>query len=321
MKLNKIIPATIILACTGISAYAQSEAVQPSAAMSFLEATYSPRSMAMGGTASIGAPGAYAQFGGIAASAFSEQTFSAGVSYGMLQPTYAGSNLVSLGAVYNINKKFGITFGTSVNVNKSYETMDTDGISTGTFAPTDFRIGAGFSYRFIDGLSAGIALNYAQSSLAPKNDLYKTTLSTFAADIQVMYRISDFSISLSGNNLGLPVKSAAGTSYSLPMNAEIGAAYDRTFDRHHVSAGIEGGYYFGGPAAGFCSAGAEYMYNSLVAIRAGYHYGSEKNGLPSFASAGIGFRFAGVNIDAAYMIASGDSPMKNTFTIGVGYSF
>lgn len=319
MKLIKIIPVTIILSCTGISAAAQSETVQASAAMPFLENIYNPRSMAMGGTMTMDAPGAFAQFDGIAAAAFAEETFSAGVSYGMLQPSYTGSNMITLGAAYNINEKFGITFGSAVNINSAYEITDANGLATGTFSPKDFRIGAGFSYRITEALSAGVALNYAQSSLAPKSDLYKTTLSTFAADIQFIYNISDFSISLSGDNLGIPVKSAAGSSYSLPMNARLGAGYDKDFDRHHVSAGIEGGYYFGGPSAAFGNVGAEYMYNDLIAIRAGYHLGSDKNGLPSFASAGIGFRFAGVNIDAAYIMASG--PMKNTFSIGAGFSF
>ena len=67
--------------------------------------------------------------------------------------------------------------------------------------------------------------------------------------------------------------------------------------------------------------GAEYGYDSLVYVRAGYHYASVGNGIPSFASAGLGFRFFGVNIDAAYLFGWGNSPLKHTFTVGVGYSF
>ena len=70
-----------------------------------------------------------------------------------------------------------------------------------------------------------------------------------------------------------------------------------------------------------CAVGAEYEYDSMIAVRAGYHYGSRENGLPSYASVGVGVKFFGVNVDAAYLIGSPTSPLRNTFTVGVGYSF
>lgn len=296
-------------------------AAQESTAMPFMDIPASPRTAAMGGISSGIAPDAYAQFDNVAAVPFSEDSFSAGVSYSLWQPAAACNNMIALGGLYNIGDRFGVTFGTLVGINAPYGLMDASGAAAGNFTPKDFRIGAGMAFRFLDNMSAGVALNYARSTLAPASDLYRTSFSTFAADIQLMYRLDAFSFSLSGNNLGVPVKSAAGASFNLPMNAKLAAGYENDFDRHHVSAGIEGGIYFGGPAAGFGSVGAEYMYNSIIGVRAGYHYGSEKNGIPSFASAGLGFRFCGVNIDAAYLIAGKDSPMKNTFSVGIGYSF
>ena len=294
---------------------------QESAALPFMNIMAGPRTAAMGGISAGLAPGAYAHFDNVAAVPFNEETFAAGVSYGMWQPDAAKSHLVTVGGIYRINDRLGVTFGTLVGVNSSYELMDDNGSITGSFTPKDFRIGAGVSYRVIDDLSVGVALNYAQSTLAPKSDLYSTTMKTFAADIQVMYRISDFDISLSANNLGTPVKSASGESFSIPMNAKLAAGYENDFDVHHLSAGIEGGLYFGGPSAMGCTVGAEYEYDSLIAVRAGYHYGSEKNGLPSFASVGLGAHVFGVNLDVAYLIAAGNSPLRNTFSVGVGYSF
>lgn len=308
------VAAAVLLPAAGASA-------QESAALPFLNVPVSPRTASMGGVSSGMAPSAYAQFDNVAAVPFLEGSFSAGASYGLWQPSSADNNMIALGGIYNIGDRFGVTFGALAGINASYGLMDASGADAGRFTPKDFKIGAGISYRFMDNMSAGLALNYARSVLAPKSDLYKTSFDTFVADIQIMYRLDDFSFSLSGNNLGVPVKSASGTGFSLPMNAELSAVYENDFERHHVSAGIEGGVYFGGPAAGFGSVGAEYMYNSIIGIRAGYHYGSEKNGIPSFASAGLGFRFCGVNIDAAYLIAGKDSPMKNTFSVGIGYSF
>jgi hypothetical protein len=58
----------------------------------------------------------------------------------------------------------------------------------------------------------------------------------------------------------------------------------------------------------------------MVSFRAGYRYGGDSP-IPSFASVGAGVKFSGVKLDLAYLIAGGDSPMKNTLAIGLGYSF
>lgn len=292
-----------------------------SAALPFLNSSADSRSLGMGGLVTTESAGAYAHMGNAAAVPFSDKKVSAGFSYGLWQPTSVKGNIFSIGAMWNINDKFGVTFATLTQSGQKYDITDEAGVPTGTFRPNDFRIGAGFAYRFIENMSVGISLNYAQSSVAPKNEMYKTIFSTFAADIQVRYVLDKFNISLTGSNLGVPVKSASGISSQLPMNARIGGGYGNDFGKHHLSAGIEGGVFFGGPAAGFASAGAEYMYNSLLAVRAGYHYGSKSNGIPSFASVGIGVQFFGINIDAAYLIATGASPMKNTLSVGIGYSF
>ena len=149
---------------------------QESAALPFMNIMAGPRTAAMGGISAGLAPGAYAHFDNVAAVPFNEETFAAGVSYGMWQPDAAKSHLVTVGGIYRINDRLGVTFGTLVGVNSSYELMDDNGSITGSFTPKDFRIGAGVSYRVIDDLSVGVALNYAQSTLAPKSDLYSTTM-------------------------------------------------------------------------------------------------------------------------------------------------
>jgi hypothetical protein len=58
----------------------------------------------------------------------------------------------------------------------------------------------------------------------------------------------------------------------------------------------------------------------MVSVRAGYRYGG-KSVIPSYASVGAGFKLFGVSLDLAYLIASGDSPLQNTLTFGLGYSF
>lgn len=289
---------------------------QESVAMPFVDNALNPRSAAMGGISAGLSSDAYAQFGNIAAIPFSSDNFAAGVTYNSWQPTAAGINAGVAGAAYRLGR-FGISFGASAAINQSYEGVSETGVSLGKFTPIDWQVGAGVSYLITDSFSAGIGLNYASSVTSA----YYKDLNTFYADIQLMYVIRQFRISLSGNNLGLPVTSASGTKFNLPMNAALAVSYGNVWGRHGLEAGVEGKAYFGGPSAMGCTVGAEYEYDSLIAVRAGYHYGSEKNGLPSFASVGLGAHVFGVNLDVAYLIAAGNSPLRNTFSVGVGYSF
>lgn len=289
---------------------------QESVAMPFVDNALNPRSAAMGGISAGLSSDAYAQFGNIAAIPFSSDNLAAGVSYNSWQPTAAGINAGVAGAAYRLGR-FGISFGASAAINQSYEGVSETGVSLGKFTPIDWQVGAGVSYLITDSFSAGIGLNYASSVTSA----YYKDLNTFYADIQLMYVIRQFRISLSGNNLGLPVSSASGTKFNLPMNAALAVSYGNVWGRHGLEAGVEGKAYFGGPSAIGCTVGAEYEYDSLIAVRAGYHYGSEKNGLPSFASVGLGAHVFGVNLDVAYLIAAGNSPLRNTFSVGVGYSF
>ena len=189
---------------------------QESVAMPFVDNALNPRSAAMGGISAGLSSDAYAQFGNIAAIPFSSDNLAAGVTYNSWQPTAAGINAGVAGAAYRLGR-FGISFGASAAINQSYEGVSETGVSLGKFTPIDWQVGAGVSYLITDSFSAGIGLNYASSVTSA----YYKDLNTFYADIQLMYVIRQFRISLSGNNLGLPVSSASGTKFNLPMNAAL----------------------------------------------------------------------------------------------------
>lgn len=58
---------------------------------------------------------------------------------------------------------------------------------------------------------------------------------------------------------------------------------------------------------------------SIVYARAGYHFGSKTAVVPSYASVGIGLRYAGVRLDAAYLFAS--EALGGTMQYTIGYEF
>jgi opacity protein-like surface antigen len=103
----------------------------------------------------------------------------------------------------------------------------------------------------------------------------------------------------------------------IPTACVLGFGYEAEIAENNsltVQADVD--YYFeGGPAASF---GAEYDFKDMVFIRAGYRYGGNSI-LPSFASVGVGAKFAGIKIDAAYLFAN--EVIGNTTAISVGYCF
>ena len=58
----------------------------------------------------------------------------------------------------------------------------------------------------------------------------------------------------------------------------------------------------------------------MLTFRGGYHYGNASKGvIPSYASLGLGVKFFGVSIDAAYLF--GSEILKNSFGVSLGYEF
>ncbi|MDE5733460.1 MAG: PorV/PorQ family protein [Bacteroidales bacterium] len=287
-------------------------------AMPFLAIDISPRNLAMGGVAAAVSPDAYAHFGNVAAVSFSDSFMDVGVSYCLRQPSWQLSNSAVAASSFRVGKKLGLTFGVLSDIGRAYGITDENGMVGGTFVPVDIRAGAGVSYMVADFMSVGAAVNYAGSRLSGISGSSGASDAVFA-DVQVLFKVKDFTFSLKGSNLGMPVKSVSGMSHWLPMNGSAGAGYCASFGRHSISAGLEAGLFFGGRAAFAGGIGAEYVFSDIIALRTGYHYGSERSPAPSFASVGAGCKFKGLRLDLAWLIAG--CAMRNTISAGVGYSF
>ena len=84
-----------------------------------------------------------------------------------------------------------------------------------------------------------------------------------------------------------------------------------------LTVGAEVDYLFtGGLMAGL---GVEYTIVDIVSLRGGFHYGDPAKAVPMYASVGLGVKFAGVHLDAAFLTAS--QTLGNTLMIGLGYAF
>lgn len=251
-----------------------------------------------------------AAFRNAAAVPFSDVRMDVEAGYTMWAPNKG--NIIDFAGAYNLGGKLGFAAGFSYGMNPAYDVTDGSGAVTGKFSPADMQLGVGVAYRFMPCLAAGANVGYASSSLAEGYSYGALT-----ADVFVMGKFSDVKVALGVSDLGSAVTSAGGAKFSLPTSVALGAGYGKTFaQKHGVNVLLDVDYYIAGAFA--AAAGAEYAFDDMVFVRAGYRYGGESV-IPSFASVGAGVKFMGIKLDLSYLL--GSDSLGNTLAIGLGYSF
>ena len=270
-------------------------------------------SLAMGSAGVSADAGAYALENNVAAIPFAEQNMSVQAGFGMWQPSYADLKTIGLAGMYKISDKVGMALDFKYLMMPSYSGVTGNGsdIRDSEFSPSEMGLSAGFSYAILDYLSAGITLRYAGSTLGPE-----ANADVFGTDIGVFFKKNAVSAGLSLNNLGSEVKYSE-VGYAQPMLLKVGAGYDLKLGNSALLFSAQADVLFaGGIMAG---AGCEYAFKDMLFARAGYHYGDAVNAVPSYGSAGLGVKIAGVCLDVAYLY--GSKVLSNSMCISLGYSF
>lgn len=244
-----------------------------------------------------------------AAMAISGRKMAVGASYSMWSPKVVGSKIAGIGGWGKIGDKFAIGLDAKYAMGKPYDITDELGWSEKQFAPKDINANLGVSYAIIDGLSVGVSAKFVSSTLADK---YSAT--AFGADVSVAFRKGGLGAAIAVCNLGSSLRyGSSKETVALPSMAKAGVSYSIV----GLTASAEVDYMFkGGLMAGL---GLEYAIKDIAFIRAGYHYGDAEKAMPSFASVGLGVKFFGVELNAAYLLAS--PVLGNTMMFGAGYSF
>ena len=308
MKANRTIALALSLALSISASYAQSDA------MSFLRIARDPASAGMGFAGAASTSGtAWSAFRNASVIPLSESRMDIGLGWQSWAPQGAKSNNINFGSAFRIGEKFGLAVGAAYQSGESYSMTDETGKDSGTFTPGEMIVGGGLGYEIIDGLAVGVNMRYASQKLA-KDASY----SAVCGDAFVTYSLKSLNISAGVSSFGTSVKGADGTCYSLPASATLGLDWTAGFaEAHAVRLAADADYFFSGAVG--AAAGVQYSFKDMIFARAGYHYGSDAAPLPSFASVGLGVKFAGVQLNAAYLLAS--EALAGTLTIGLGYSF
>jgi len=249
------------------------------------------RSLAMGGTSIP----------------YGAASLDAGAYFGIWSPQSANNTVIGLDGFFRIGR-FSFTVEGVDFLDLPYDAYSEPQGSRGSFKPYDLILSAGGAYDITRNLSAGVKLRSITSALADN-----AVGSVFCGDVSVSYGGRNWSASLSGRNIGGKINYGGG-DYALPALVSLDGNWSPLGTL--VVAGNAAWLFSGALMAGV---GAEYTFADIVSVRAGFHYGDEAKALPTFGSAGIGVKFYGVKLDAAYVLPIGNT--GNSFIIRAGYAF
>ena len=233
------------------------------------------------------------------------------ISYQNWAPGAVKSTNLNLMGGIRAGKRIGIHFLGAYQQGQEYTQYSEMGAGTTPFDPSDLLVGAGIGFAFTDFLSFGLNVKFAQSTIATN-----TNISAVSGDAFVMFRMKGFNATAGVASLGTPVKSGD-TSFGLPTSAKVGVGYDAKFGTSAVLVEADADVFFTGGVG--AALGAQYGWNDMVFVRAGFHLGTGQSPLPTYASVGLGVKFVGVHLDVSYLLAS--KVLGNTLCVGIGYAF
>ena len=284
----------ILLTCAAVLSGLALRAGNPvSEALPFTQINFSPASLAM----------ASSKVASVATVPFGSYNGAAGFGFLNFMPEIDGTFYSFIGGTLhqnNVGASLAIVRGTGSKI---------DGEN---FTPSEIMVNAGFAWRFIPMLSAGVNVKYAKEEI-----LNGYSYGAVAADLYLAGEYEDFDFAAGISDLGKKVGSEATGSFSLPAAVSLAGGWDHSFaEKHGMRLQAKADYFFSGAIA--AAAGAEYSYDSTGFARLGYRYGGDSF-MPSFASAGLGARFEGFAIDLNYIFAS--KTLGGSIGLSVSYSF
>ena len=257
----------------------------------------------------------YAIWNNGASALFSGESFQAGASYGIWQPSQADNRILSAAGYYKIGEKVAISAGYRNFSYNPYDIFDDNGNIKSSFTPSEMEISAGLSYKLLPVMGLYANVNYISSLLGSKN-----SATSIGADAGIYIDMKAMKIGLALVNIGGDLNYGTENSYPLPTMAKIGVSTTQIFDKNAITGSIEGDYIISASSLAL-SLGVEYKWNKMLRINCGYHYG-DKAGIPSYLSFGGGLDIAGIKLGAAYIIGtSEDSPINGSMMCTLAYSF
>ncbi|MFT4152816.1 type IX secretion system outer membrane channel protein PorV [Parafilimonas sp.] len=242
---------------------------------------------------------------------------------------------------------------------------DYTGTPTGSGRPFEFSLDLGYSRKISGTLGLGVALRYINSDLAngapPNNGVAYKAGSTIAADLSLFGDDTDengqgarYGVSLSNLGGKIGYTDNAETKDFIPANMGIGGAYTWAFqeihkltltaevnkllvpafptdtsedarNEYHAQSVFSSWFKSFSDNAYSGSLGAEYTYDNMFSLRAGYYKETKQMGNRSYFTAGVGLKYQIYGFNFSYLAPSGNgvtrNPLSNTLRFSLLFDF
>ena len=244
---------------------------------------------------------------------------------------------------------------TFLNLGEQVHTGEEGPEALGTFHSWDMGVTLCYATQLKENLGLGIGVRYIHSNLAPfgaGEEKGSGVGSTFAVDIGVLYKmgfIPGLTFGANLSNMGPKITYVdADQADPIPTNLKIGFGYkllDTEYNqlvlavdtnkllvvRHGGDNPTSDPFYkaiFTAWGDGsfeeqarrlISSAGAEYIYNNMIFLRAGYYYDEE--GSVKYPSFGAGLQYSQFRFDFAYVAAPEGHPLSDTMRFSLSAKF
>jgi hypothetical protein len=281
----------------------------------FLEFPPNARALSLAGAGLVSDADAFAIFNNSASMVFSEDTMAISTFYTKWLPSTADITIIGTAGYFRIGQKLALNFGLRKVGYQSYKVTDDNGNFDGTFTPSAYSLGIGAAYMIMPNFSASSNVHYVSSDVGGLNKG-----KAIALDFGFLYKINRYNLGLKLSSLGSKINYGF-DEYSLPANLKLGAGFSSIFnEKNSITTGLNVGYIFpySSVTAGL---GTEYTYNKFVSLRVGFYYGDSTKSIPPYASAGFSLLYRGASLDFGYLSAGANSPISNSMSFGLGYSF
>lgn len=276
------------------------------------------RSAAMGGVGTATSADAYSIYWNTAKSIFAPKTGAVAYTYTPKLNRFADDfRMHSVAGYYKINTKNALMAGFRYFANGK---MDFNGKE---IRPADYAIELGYARALCEGFSIGAAVRYLRSDLKimDADDAVAFDLGAYyRKNISWLSQKSELAVGLNLANFGTKI----GDEY-LPAMIKAGASLALPFaPKHELSVAADLGLQVlpSDMNDWDIAAGAEYWFDRLVALRAGYHWGDVEKGNSDYFTVGCGAHYQFVNLDFSYLIASDSHvAMDKTWRLSLQFSF
>ena len=246
---------------------------------------------------------------------------------------------------------------TFLNLGEQVHTGEEGPDPLGTFQSWDMGVTLCYATQLREDLGLGIGMRYIHSNLAPFGagaEKGSGVGSTFAVDIGVLYKfgfIKGLAFGANLSNMGPKITYVdASQADPIPTNLKIGFSYkllDTEFNELRLAVDtnkllvVRNSDDEGNPTSDpfykaifsawgdgslkeqagrlISSCGAEYIYNNMISLRAGYYYDEE--GKVKYPSFGAGLQYSSFRFDFAYVAAEEGHPLSDTMRFSLSAEF